>query len=237
MEQQKQAVRIQTSVLNGIEKKALVWMAQRLPKWVTSDFLTFLGVLGAIVASAGYVLSNYNILYLWIATGGILLNWFGDSLDGTVARVRNTQRPVYGYFLDHNIDGMTLAIVCVGAGFSSMLNLAVSMSVFGAYMLMTVFTYINTHLRGDFRLTYGKMGPTEFRLIIVIINTLAMYVPYIRNYNYHFTVYGTDVVFSMFDFMALGVTAILLIIYIVVFCIDLKKYSKMDPLDKTQKND
>jgi phosphatidylglycerophosphate synthase len=237
MEQQKQAVRIQTSVLNGIEKKALVWMAQRLPKWVTSDFLTFLGVLGAIVASAGYVLSNYNILYLWIATGGILLNWFGDSLDGTVARVRNTQRPVYGYFLDHNIDGMTLAIVCVGAGFSSMLNLAVSMSVFGAYMLMTVFTYINTHLRGDFRLTYGKMGPTEFRLIIVIINTLVMYVPYIRNYNYHFTVYGTDVVFSMFDFMALGVTAILLIIYIVVFCIDLKKYSKMDPLDKTQKND
>lgn len=237
MEQQKQAVRIQTSVLNGIEKKTLVWMAQRLPKWVTSDFLTFLGVLGAVIASAGYVLSNYNILYLWIATGGILLNWFGDSLDGTVARVRNTQRPVYGYFLDHNIDGMTLAIVCVGAGFSSMLNLAVSMSVFGAYMLMTVFTYINTHLRGDFRLTYGKMGPTEFRLIIVIINTLVMYVPYIRNYNYHFTVYGTDVVFSMFDFMALGVTAILLIIYIVVFCIDLKKYSKMDPLDKTQKND
>ncbi|MDD2293162.1 MAG: CDP-alcohol phosphatidyltransferase family protein [Bacteroidales bacterium] len=212
-------------------------MAQRLPKWVTSDFLTFLGVLGAVIASAGYVLSNYNILYLWIATGGILLNWFGDSLDGTVARVRNTQRPIYGYFLDHNIDGMTLAVVCVGAGFSSMLNLAVSMSVFGAYMLMTVFTYINTHLRGDFRLTYGKMGPTEFRLIIVIINTLVMYVPYIRNYNYHFTVYGTDVVFSMFDFMALGVTAILLIIYIVVFCIDLKKYSKMDPLDKTQKND
>lgn len=237
MEQQKQAVRIQTSVLNGIEKKTLVWMAQRLPKWVTSDFLTFLGVLGAIVASAGYVLSNYNILYLWIATGGILLNWFGDSLDGTVARVRNTQRPVYGYFLDHNIDGMTLAIVCVGAGFSSMLNLAVSMSVFGAYMLMTVFTYINTHLRGDFRLTYGKMGPTEFRLIIMILNTLVMYVPYIRNYTYHFTVYGTNVVFSMFDFMALGVTAILLIIYIVVFCIDLKKYSKMDPLDKTQKND
>lgn len=237
MEQQKQAVRIQTSVLNGIEKKALVWMAQRLPKWVTSDFLTFLGVLGAIVASAGYVLSNYNILYLWIATGGILLNWFGDSLDGTVARVRNTQRPVYGYFLDHNIDGMTLAIVCVGAGFSSMLNLAVSMSVFGAYMLMTVFTYINTHLRGDFRLTYGKMGPTEFRLIIMILNTLVMYVPYIRNYTYHFTVYGTNVVFSMFDFMALGVTAILLIIYIIVFCIDLKKYSKMDPLDKTKKND
>lgn len=237
MEQQKQAVRIQTSVLNGIEKKTLVWMAQRLPKWVTSDFLTFLGVLGAVIASAGYVLSNYNILYLWIATGGILLNWFGDSLDGTVARVRNTQRPIYGYFLDHNIDGMTLAVVCVGAGFSSMLNLAVSMSVFGAYMLMTAFTYINTHLRGDFRLTYGKMGPTEFRLIIVIINTLVMYVPYIRNYNYHFTVYGTDVVFSMFDFMALGVTAILLIIYIVVFCIDLKKYSKMDPLDKTQKND
>lgn len=237
MEQQKQAVRIQTSFLNGIEKKTLVWMAQRLPKWVTSDFLTFLGVLGAVIASAGYVLSNYNILYLWIATGGILLNWFGDSLDGTVARVRNTQRPIYGYFLDHNIDGMTLAVVCVGAGFSSMLNLAVSMSVFGAYMLMTVFTYINTHLRGDFRLTYGKMGPTEFRLIIVIINTLVMYVPYIRNYNYHFTVYGTDVVFSMFDFMALGVTAILLIIYIVVFCIDLKKYSKMDPLDKTQKND
>ena len=93
--------RIQTSILNRAEKIALVWLAQRQPRWVTSDFLTYMGVIGALVYALGCVLAASNIMYLWLASFGMVLNWYGDSLDGTLARVRNLQRPVYGFFIDN----------------------------------------------------------------------------------------------------------------------------------------
>ncbi len=161
--------RIQTSVLNGMEKKALVWLAQRQPKWMNSDMLTLIGVIGSIVVAAGYVLSNYNMAWLWLASAGFLINWYGDSLDGTLARVRGTQRPVYGFYLDHNVDGVTMAIMCIGAGLSDLLNLYVAMAVLVVYLLLSISVYINAHLKGEFKLTYAGMGPTEFRLIMIIL--------------------------------------------------------------------
>lgn len=140
--------RIQTSVLNGMEKKALVWLAQRQPKWMNSDMLTLIGVIGSIVVAAGYVLSNYNMAWLWLASAGFLINWYGDSLDGTLARVRGTQRPVYGFYLDHNVDGVTMAIMCIGAGLSDLLNLYVAMAVLVVYLLLSISVYINAHLKG-----------------------------------------------------------------------------------------
>lgn len=89
--------RIQTSVLNAAEKKVLVWLAQRQPAWVTSDFLTYTGVVGALVCAVGFVLAHIDKNYLWISSLGLVINWYGDSLDGTLARVRNAQRPVYGF--------------------------------------------------------------------------------------------------------------------------------------------
>lgn len=141
--------RIQTSVLNGMEKKALVWLAQRQPKWMNSDMLTLIGVIGSIVVAAGYVLSNYNMAWLWLASAGFLINWYGDSLDGTLARVRGTQRPVYGFYLDHNVDGVTMAIMCIGAGLSDLLNLYVAMAVLVVYLLLSISVYINAHLKGS----------------------------------------------------------------------------------------
>ena len=111
-----QSKRIQTSVLNAAEKKVLVWLASRQPRWVTSDILTFIGVLGAVIVAVGYALSNYSIQWLWLASYGFFVNWYGDSLDGTLARVRSLQRPVYGFYLDHCIDGVTMAVMCIGAG-------------------------------------------------------------------------------------------------------------------------
>ena len=90
------AVRIQTSVLNELEKKVLIWLAERQPKWVTSDLLTYIGTFGAAVIAAGYILSSRNINFLWLSSLGFVINWYGDSLDGTLARVRKTQRPIYG---------------------------------------------------------------------------------------------------------------------------------------------
>lgn len=174
--------RIQTSVLNGVEKKALVWLAQRQPKWMNSDMLTLIGVIGSIVVAAGYVLSNYNMAWLWLASAGFLINWYGDSLDGTLARVRGTQRPVYGFYLDHNVDGVTMAIMCIGAGLSDLLNLYVAMAVLVVYLLLSISVYINAHLKGEFKLTYAGMGPTEFRLIMIIVNTLFIYVAPLRDY-------------------------------------------------------
>ena len=118
MQEMKQAERIQTSILNAAEKKVLVWLAQRQPKWMTSDILTAIGFFGALVIAAGYILVNQNVAFLWLASLGLVINWYGDSLDGTLARVRNTQRPVYGYYLDHTVDGINESLMFVGLGLS-----------------------------------------------------------------------------------------------------------------------
>lgn len=227
-----QSQRIQTSVLNGIEKKVLVWLAERQPRWMTSDILTVVGVIGSIIVAAGYVLSNYNIAWLWFASAGFLINWYGDSLDGTLARVRGTQRPVYGFYLDHNVDGVTMAIMCIGAGLSDMLNLYVAMAVLVVYLLLSISVYINAHLKGEFKLTYAGMGPTEFRLIMIIVNTLFIYVAPLREYVMDFTVLGNEVTFGSFDFIGVAILLILIIIHITNFIKDARGYAVADPLRK-----
>ena len=116
---------------------------------MTSDILTGIGVLGAVITAVGYVLSNYDIMWLWLASFGFFINWYGDSLDGTLARVRNTQRPIYGFYLDHTVDGMTMAVMCIGAGLSNMLNLYIAFAVLAVYLLLSISVYINAHLSGE----------------------------------------------------------------------------------------
>ena len=227
-----QAKRIQTSILNAAEKKVLVWLAERQPKWMTSDILTFIGVLGAIIVAVGYALSNYNINWLWLSTFGFFVNWYGDSLDGTLARVRGTQRPIYGFYLDHNIDGITISLMCIGAGLSKLLNLYIAMGVLVVYLLLSISVYINSHLKGEFKLTYAGMGPTEFRLIIMIVNTLFIFIAPLREFSTEFSVLGTSVCFGAFDFIGCALLLILLVIHIHNFVNDAKGYAKIDPLKK-----
>ena len=177
------AVRIQTSVLNAAEKKVLVWLAQRQPRWMTSDILTYIGTFGAIVIAAGYVLSAWNPAFLWISSMGFVINWYGDSLDGTLARVRNLQRPVYGYYLDHTIDAINEVIIFVGVGLSGLIHLEIALLALVMYLLMTINVSINAHLKKEFRLTYAKMGPTELRIIMIIINTLFALVRPLREFS------------------------------------------------------
>lgn len=228
------AVRIQTSILNAAEKKVLVWLAERQPKWVTSDMLTYFGIFGAIVVAVGYVLSIYNINWLWLSTFGFFLNWYGDSLDGTLARVRKTQRPLYGFFIDHNVDGITIAIMCIGAGLSQLLNLYVAMLVLVAYLLLSIYVYISAHLKGEFKLTYFKMGPTEFRLIVMIINTLFIYVTPLREYSKTVTMLGIETTFGIFDYIAIVIFILLMIMHISSLIKDGKEYAKLDPLKKPE---
>jgi len=227
---QEQSKRIQTSVLNGVEKKMLVWLAERQPRWMTSDILTGIGVVGAVVVALGYFLSNYRIEWLWLASLGFVINWYGDSLDGTLARVRKTQRPIYGFYLDHNIDGVTMAIMCVGAGLSDMLNLYIAMAVLAVYLLLSISVYINAHLKGEFKLTYAGMGPTEFRLIMIVVNTLFIFANSLREWNVNFTVAGVSVTFGVFDFIGLTILLVLVLIYLNNFKHDAKEYAELDPV-------
>lgn len=227
---QEQSKRIQTSVLNGVEKKVLVWLAERQPRWMTSDILTGIGVVGAFVVALGYFLSNYRIEWLWLASLGFVINWYGDSLDGTLARVRKTQRPIYGFYLDHNIDGVTMAIMCVGAGLSDMLNLYIAMAVLAVYLLLSISVYINAHLKGEFKLTYAGMGPTEFRLIMIVVNTLFIFANSLREWSVNFTVAGVSVTFGVFDFIGLAILLVLVLIYLNNFKHDAKEYAELDPV-------
>lgn len=223
------AARIQTSILNGVEKKVLVWLAKRQPRWVTSDLLTYIGVFGAFVCGLGFTLSSLDIRWLWLSSAGLVINWYGDSLDGTLARVRNTQRPKYGFFIDHSIDAITITMMCVGAGLSPLLRLDLALCVLVAYLILSIYTYVCTIVTNQMRLTYGKLGPTEFRLIIIICNTLFIYTPW---HTLQYNIVG--ITLGLFDIIALAVVAIIAILWTVQWLKDRKTLSKLDPLKKTQ---
>ena len=220
----KPEVRIQTSILNSVEKKILIWLAERMPKKINSDHLTIIGFLGALISMAGYMLSNLEIKLLWLASFGLVVNWFGDSLDGTLARFRNAQRPVYGFFIDHNVDALTILVICIGAGFSPFIKFSTAMLILAGYLVLSIYTYINTYLIGEFKITYNKLGPTEFRLVIILINTLFIYFP-TGNQNFAFM----GVTLSLYDVIGVGAACILFIIYLVSFFKDRNKFAKIDP--------
>lgn len=223
------ATRIQTSILNAAEKRLLVWLAERQPSWVTSDLLTYIGVAGALICGLGFALSGLNINYLWLSSAGLLINWYGDSLDGTLARVRRTQRPKYGFFIDHSVDALTIALMCVGAGLSPLLRLDVALGVLSAYLAISVYTYVCQIVGGPMRLTYGKLGPTEFRLIVVIANTLFIYTPW-RELS--FTIGATE--FSLFDLVGLCITAVIVVLWATQWFSDRRHISALDPLRKAE---
>ncbi|MBR1877983.1 MAG: CDP-alcohol phosphatidyltransferase family protein [Paludibacteraceae bacterium] len=230
----KQSTRIQTSILNGLEKKALVWIAGRLPHRVTSDMLTWFGLFGSFLCGLGFFLTHYSIYWLWLSCAGLLVNWFGDSLDGTLARVHHQQRPLYGYYLDHNIDTVTEAFMFIGAGLSPLMNLGIAALCYAAYLALTVYVSINAHLKGEFKLTYGKMGPTEFRLIIIIANILLMYVPALTAFQGSFQWFDKTITYGSLDVIGTGILLILAVFYFISFFKDLHWFAEKDPLIKNK---
>lgn len=230
------ATRIQTSLLNALEKKVLVAIATRMPRKVTSDTLTLMGVAGAIVTFLGFLLSNLSLQWLWLVVAGLALNWYGDSLDGTVARVRKTQRPIYGYFLDHNVDVLNEALVFIGAGLSPIISLPVALFALSGYFAISIYTYICQVVKDEFRLTYGKMGPTEFRMVIQLLCICFMYVPALTAQHWPVS-FGNEVFFfGIFDFIAMAIGLLLYILYLVSFVKDKRRLSVIDPLPENNDN-
>ena len=224
------AVRIQTSVLNALEKKVLIWLAERQPRWVTSDMMTFIGVLGAVVIAVGYILTSQNINFLWLSSLGFIINWYGDSLDGTLARVRNTQRPIYGYYLDHTVDAINEVMIFVGVGLSGLMHLEIALLALVMYLLMTINVSINAHLKKEFKLTYASMGPTEFRIIMIIINTLFATISPLREFSHSFMIFGSEITFKALDYIGVAIVIILAIMHLTTVRNDIKGYAEIDPM-------
>ncbi len=228
-EEKKQAARIQTSILNAAEKKVLVWLAERMPSWVTSDMLTFVGFIGALVVAAGYALSNLSLYWMWLSCLGLFINWFGDSLDGSLARVRNTQRKTYGFFIDHNVDVINETIMFIGVGCSPIVNMSFAMLALVGYFMLSIYVYIDCHLKGEMRLTYGGLGPTEFRIILILVNIAFMYIPWLTAWKRDVVLFHNHFSIGLFDYIAVGIALLLFLFYIVSFFRDAAYYSKIDP--------
>jgi archaetidylinositol phosphate synthase len=156
------------------EARVLEWIARRLPGWVKPDHLTALGVVASIAIATAYVLSNGDKLWLWAASVLLVVHWLGDSLDGTLARVRKSERPRYGYYLDHLVDAFATAAIGIGLGLSPHMLLAVGLTIVVAYLILSINTYLETHAFGVFTLGYGRFGPTEARLMLIAVNTLLV---------------------------------------------------------------
>ena len=169
------STRVQTSILSGPEKRALIWMAARLPRWIGPDLLTGIGVFALAFVGLCYYLASYNALWLLGASAGLVVNWFGDSLDGTVARVRNRQRPRYGYYLDHLVDAFGTSFVMFGLAFSGLINPMLAAVVLAVYLILSINAYLAAHTVGVFRISFCRVSPTEGRVVLILLNTLLIF--------------------------------------------------------------
>src|SRR5262245_29323752 len=169
--------RLNESFLQPLERPALLWMAQRMPDWVTPNLLTGVGFIGACITAVSYALSRWQPAFLWLATLGLLINWFGDSLDGTLARVRQIERPRYGFFLDQNLDAFEQLIIAVGIGFSGLIRFELAMFTLAVYFLMSILGLVRAVASNVFALTYLGIGLTELRVAFLILNALMFFFP------------------------------------------------------------
>lgn len=231
-EQKKQATRIQTSILSNAERKALNWLAARQPCWVTSDMLTWFGTFGALLVCLGFALAWYDYRWIWLSTIGLVIHWYGDSLDGSLARYRNTQRPTYGYYIDHTMDVVTEGLMFIGFGLSPYARFDLSMVVFVLYLALTLNVSINAHLKSEFKLTYAKLGPTEFRLFLIIFNTILIFVRPFRELEVHVNILHRSGELHCLDLFGLLVIVVLTLMYVFTVISDARDYAKIDPPKK-----
>jgi archaetidylinositol phosphate synthase len=174
------ATRAQVSFLAPLEKKCLIWLAQRTPLWINSDHLTALGLVSLLGAGLSYWYAHWHrsglamvIVFLW-------LNWLGDSLDGTLARVRNRLRPRYGFYVDHIVDAFGTFFLLGGLGLSGYMSHGIATGLMIAYFLLTIEVYLATYTIGTFHLSFWKFSPTELRILLMIGNVALLWRPWLK---------------------------------------------------------
>jgi phosphatidylglycerophosphate synthase len=214
-----QHTRVNKALLSTLERSTLAWFSKRMPSWVTPDKLTFFGFLGTLLIGVSYYLTNQNPAFLWLASLGLVINWFGDSLDGTLARFRKIERPRYGFFIDHVIDGLGEVIIMVGIGASPYVDFRIAMVALVGYLLLGNLVYILTYVRNEFRISYAGLSPTEVRLILILTNALVFF---FGNTKVQ-TGFG---LYSVYDFVIIALILLLFSIYLVMTYVNAKQIAQ-----------
>lgn len=212
--------RIQQNYLALGERKLLNWLCARMPAWVKPDLLTGLGLVGAVLIFAGYATSLLDEDWLWLCIPGYLLHWFGDSMDGSLARFRHIERPRYGYFLDHSCDGIATFLILLGIGVSPYVRLEVALIAMVGYLLLCIHAFLAVRVLGEMRLSYLNAGPTELRLILISL-TFAMLILGDKQRDM--------AAMTGFDWFVGGVGSILIALFVIQTARSVRKLALIEP--------
>jgi phosphatidylglycerophosphate synthase len=196
-------------LLGFLERPALKWLAAHMPAWVTPDVLTSLGIIASILIFVSYALTNVSQYFLILASFGFVLNWFGDSLDGTLARYRHIERPRYGFLIDHYVDAISAVLIFIGLGVSPYVDLTVASMGVIAYLLVSIMVYLITYVTGVFQITSVKIGPTEIRLLAIIANTSMLI---IGNPKVNLPIFGPTTLYTL----VVGLVALVMTLYFLI---------------------
>jgi archaetidylinositol phosphate synthase len=223
-EEEKKQTRVNDILLGPLERPALQFFAKHTPAWANPDTMTIIGVIGAILIMTGYILTRYSPAWLWLSSFGLFVNWFGDSMDGTLARYRKIERPNYGYYVDHTVDMFNVTLLVVGLGLSPLVRFDIAAVALIGYLLMSVHVFLRTYVDDVFQISYGKLGPTEVRVLVIIANCLVYF---LGNPEYNFSFLPVSV--TLFDLLV-GFLAVLFFSFFTVaaiqFSLELAKKGK-----------
>jgi len=213
---------INTGLTAHAEEKAKEWICPRIPQWVNSDMLTVLGFLSSFIIAAGFVLGFANRWYLILVVVGLILNWFGDSFDGSLARYRHKTRPNYGYYIDHITDGLTVTVLGLGLGLSGFIRVEIALAFIIMYLMLMMHVELVTYVENEFKYSFGLFGPTEFRIIGILLAVVMFFIPvkYFDIWGYTLTQY------DLFATFAVVVMFIILISSIVSKGVELDKIDR-----------
>jgi archaetidylinositol phosphate synthase len=216
------ASRINRTLVARFEQWALPRMARRLPRWVTPDRLTCLALIGAVIIMASYLLTHLSLAWLWLASAGFVVHWWADSLDGTLARVRNIRRERYGFYVDHQADAAGALLIFAGLGLSPLMPLTVALYLVVGYYLMMILVSLVTIARGVFKISFGGLGPTEARLLMIAANALVFFAD-----NASVAVLGHEL--TLFQLVGLTGGSVLLAYYAVFSLVERSRLARLDP--------
>ncbi|HKQ17568.1 MAG TPA: CDP-alcohol phosphatidyltransferase family protein [Solirubrobacterales bacterium] len=217
------AEREESFLLAVPEKRLLRWLAGRLPRWILPDDMTAVGVVAALAVAVAYQLSNDGNGWLWAASALLVVQWLGDSLDGTLARVRGIERPTYGYYLDHLVDAIATAAIGIGLGLSPFMLLSVGTLIVVAYLILSINVYLESFAFNRFSIGYGKIGPTEIRLILIALNTLLA----LDLIGLDFRLAGLDL--TVFDLVGLAIAATMIALLLARSSRNLRELAEREP--------
>jgi archaetidylinositol phosphate synthase len=179
------ARRIQNGLTSNLEERALIWMAERMPLWINSDHLTIVGFLAQVMAGVSYAMARWNRYWLLAVIGFLALNWLGDSLDGTLARVRQKLRPRYGFYVDHIVDSFGGLALMGGLAVSGYMHPWIAIGLLVAFLMLSIQSYLATYTLGEFQLSFWSFGPTELRILLAVGNVALFFHPVVHPLVFH----------------------------------------------------